>query len=132
MQVSKNDSICGLAAPTARQLTGAYYDERPIEVACDILGIGQDAARDQMRAFETAGYIEWTKRARAAGDDWWVTTVKGTLIPPRARPGRREHGRPGAARRLPVAAAPEVRRSPMTWFTSAAGWTSRAGWPTGP
>ena len=28
--------------------------------------------------------------------------------PPRARPGGREHGRPGAARRLPVAAAPDV------------------------
>ena len=30
------------------------------------------------------------------------------LIPPRARPGGREHGRPGSARRLPVAAAPEI------------------------
>ncbi|HEV3287460.1 MAG TPA: AbrB/MazE/SpoVT family DNA-binding domain-containing protein [Streptosporangiaceae bacterium] len=30
------------------------------------------------------------------------------LIPPRARPGGREHGRPAAARRLPVAAVPDV------------------------
>jgi hypothetical protein len=30
------------------------------------------------------------------------------LIPPRARPGGREHGRPAIARRLPVAAAPEI------------------------
>ena len=30
------------------------------------------------------------------------------LIPPRARPGGRERGRPVTARRLPVAAAPEV------------------------
>jgi len=30
------------------------------------------------------------------------------LIPPRARPGGREHARPAIARRLPVAAAPEV------------------------
>jgi hypothetical protein len=30
------------------------------------------------------------------------------LIPPRARPGVREHGRQAIARRLPVAAAPEV------------------------
>ena len=30
------------------------------------------------------------------------------LIPPRARPGGRDQGRPGTARRLPVAAAPEV------------------------
>jgi hypothetical protein len=30
------------------------------------------------------------------------------LIPPRARPGAREQGRTAPARRLPVAAAPEV------------------------
>jgi hypothetical protein len=30
------------------------------------------------------------------------------LIPPRARPGARKHGRPATARRLPMAAAPEV------------------------
>ena len=30
------------------------------------------------------------------------------LIPPRARPGSREHGRPAVARRLPVAAVPDV------------------------
>jgi hypothetical protein len=30
------------------------------------------------------------------------------LVHPRARPGGRERGRPGTARRLPVAAAPEV------------------------
>lgn len=80
MRVSKNDIICGLAAPTARQLMRAYYDERPIEVACDILGIGQDAAREQMREFETAGYVELSKRARAAGDDWLITTVKGNAL----------------------------------------------------
>jgi hypothetical protein len=34
------------------------------------------------------------------------------LIPPRARLGAREHGRPGTARRLPVAAAPEVPAVP--------------------
>ena len=34
------------------------------------------------------------------------------LIPPRARPGGRERGRPGAASRLPVAAAPEVTAVP--------------------
>ena len=48
MRVSKNDTICGLAAPTARQLMRAYFDDRPVEVACDILGVSQDAARDQM------------------------------------------------------------------------------------
>ena len=34
------------------------------------------------------------------------------LIPPRARSGSREQGRPGMARRLPVAAAPEVPAVP--------------------
>jgi len=80
MRVSKGDSICGLVAPAARQLMRAYYLERPIEVACDILGISQDAAGDQMRAFEAAGYIERASLARAAGDDWWVTTVKGNAL----------------------------------------------------
>ena len=80
MRVSKSDSICGLDAPTARQLMRSYYDERPIEVACDILGTGQGAARDQMRAFETAGYIERAKQAHSAEGDWWVTTVKGNAL----------------------------------------------------
>jgi len=34
------------------------------------------------------------------------------LIPPRARPGAREHGKPATARRLPVAVAPEVPAVP--------------------
>jgi predicted nucleotidyltransferase len=80
VRVSKTDSICGLAAPTVRQLMRAYYDDRPIEVACEIFGVGQDAARKQMGALEAAGYIERSKSARAAGDDWWATTVKGNAL----------------------------------------------------
>jgi hypothetical protein len=34
------------------------------------------------------------------------------LIPPRARPGAREHGKPGLVRRLPMAVAPEVPAVP--------------------
>jgi len=34
------------------------------------------------------------------------------LIPPRARPGAREHGKPGPVRRLPMAVAPEVPAVP--------------------
>src|SRR5579859_2273311 len=34
------------------------------------------------------------------------------LIPPRARPGVREHGRPAVVRRLPVATVPEVPAVP--------------------
>ena len=80
MRVSKNDTVCGLAAPAARQLMRAYFNDRPVDVACDILGVSQDAARDQMRAFEAAGYVEPGGMAHAAGDDWWVTTVKGNAL----------------------------------------------------
>ena len=79
MRVSKSDTICGLAAPTARQLMRAYYDDRPVEVACDVLGVNQDAAQDQMRAFEAAGYVERSGLAHARGD-WWATTVKGNAL----------------------------------------------------
>ena len=41
-----------------------------------------------------------------------TTPLIAPLIPPRARPGGRERGRPGAASRLPVAAAPEVPAVP--------------------
>jgi hypothetical protein len=34
------------------------------------------------------------------------------LMPPRTRPGAREHGRPATARRLPLAAAPQVPAVP--------------------
>jgi hypothetical protein len=34
------------------------------------------------------------------------------LIPPRTRPGAREHGTPARARRLPMAAAPQVPTVP--------------------
>ena len=80
MRVSKDDTICGLAAPAARQLMRAYFDDRPVEVACDILGVSQDAARDQMRAFEAAGYVKRGGLAHAAGDHWWATTVKGNAL----------------------------------------------------
>lgn len=53
------------------------------------------------------------------------------LIPPCARSGAREHGRAAPARRLPMAAAPQVPTVPMTWCTGLAGWMSRAGSVTG-
>jgi hypothetical protein len=80
VRVSKNDTICGLAVPAARQLMRAYFDDRPVEVACDILGVSQDAARDQMRTFEAAGYAERGGLAHGAGDNWWATTVKGNAL----------------------------------------------------
>lgn len=70
MRVSKNDRICGLAVPDARRLMRLYSAERLAQVACHLLGVGEDAARDLMRAFEAAGYIARSELARAAGDDW--------------------------------------------------------------
>ena len=60
--------------------SSAYFDDRPVDVACDILGVSQDAARDQMRAFEAAGYVEPGRLAQLAGDDWRATTVKGNAL----------------------------------------------------
>jgi predicted nucleotidyltransferase len=72
--------IGGLAAATARQLMRSYYADRPIELACEILGVSHNAARDQMRALEAAGYVEPARTARAGGGDWWVTTIKGNAL----------------------------------------------------
>jgi hypothetical protein len=47
----------------------AYYDDRPVEVACDILGVSMDAARDQMLVFEAAGYLERSV--------WGARTLRG-------------------------------------------------------
>ena len=58
----------------------AYFNDRPVEVARDILSVSQDAARDQLRAFEAAGYVERGGLARASADDWWVTTVNGNAL----------------------------------------------------
>jgi predicted nucleotidyltransferase len=80
VRVSKSDTICELAAPAARQLMRAYYDDRPVEVACDVLGVSQDAARDQVHALEAAGYVEPRRIGHSASDEWWVTTVKGNAL----------------------------------------------------
>lgn len=54
------------------------------------------------------------------------------LIPPRPRPGAREHGKAAVVRRLPVAVAPEVPAPARTCRMGSGGWTPRAGWRTGP
>jgi hypothetical protein len=80
MRVSKDDVICGLSAPMARRLMREYHDEHSVGVACDVLGLGRGAARDQLRAFEAAAYVERCERGSTADDDWWVTTVKGNAL----------------------------------------------------
>lgn len=80
MRVSKSDEICGVSTTAARQLMRAYYDDRPVEVACDVLGLSRDAASKRLHAFEAAGYLERSLRASSTGDDWWVTTIKGNAL----------------------------------------------------
>jgi predicted nucleotidyltransferase len=80
MRVSKSDAICGVPAPAARQLMRAYYDERPAEVACDVLGVSQNAALERLRAFEAAGYIERAKWTGGTDGGWWATTIKGNAL----------------------------------------------------
>jgi hypothetical protein len=80
MRVSKSDEICGVSATAARQLMRAYYDDRTVEVACDVLGLGRDAASKRMRAFEEAGFLERSQRVSSTGDDWWATTIRGNAL----------------------------------------------------
>src|ERR1022692_1526140 len=80
MRVSKDDIICGVPAPAARQLMRAYFDNHSAGVACEVLGVGRAAARDQLRAFEVAGYIKHIEKDGAADGDRWVTTIKGNAL----------------------------------------------------
>jgi hypothetical protein len=80
MRVSKDEVICSIPAPEARKLMRAYFDERPTEVACEVLGIGLNAANKQLREFEAAGYIACSDKHGTTGDCWWVTTIKGNAL----------------------------------------------------
>jgi hypothetical protein len=78
MQVSKTDVVCGVPAPTARMLMRAYYDQRTVEAACGVLGLGPGDAMEKLRAFEAEGYVE---RAGPADDGgWWIVTIKGSAL----------------------------------------------------
>jgi predicted ArsR family transcriptional regulator len=69
MRVSKSDTICGVPAPAARQLMRAYFDQRPTEAACDVLGVDRRAARERLSAFETAGHIQRAEQDSGTGDE---------------------------------------------------------------
>jgi len=72
----KSYTICGLGASAARQLMRAYW--------CRTSGGGRlwrppcsPGTLPRSRCvLEAAGYVERSKLARAAGDEWWVTTVR--------------------------------------------------------
>ncbi len=80
MRVSKTDVICGLAAPIARQLIRAYFDDHSPEVAAELLGLDLDAAREQLLALEAAGYLRQVEKGPSASDQRWVTTVQGNAL----------------------------------------------------
>jgi hypothetical protein len=80
MRVSKKDVICGLPAPTARQLMRVFYDDHSVAVACEVLGLDHQAARDQLCAFESAGYLRQVDRGSTADDERWITTVRGNAL----------------------------------------------------
>ena len=80
MRVSKDDMIFGLPAPMARQLMRAYFDYRSPDLAAELLGLDLDAAEDQLRSFEAAGYVQQIDKESAVGDQRWVTTVQGNAL----------------------------------------------------
>ncbi len=80
MRVSKDDMICGLPAPTARQLMRAYFDYRSPNLAGELLGLDRVPAEDQLRAFEEAGYLRQIDKTTAVGDMRWTTTVRGNAL----------------------------------------------------
>ena len=80
MRVSKDDMICGVPAPVARQLMRGYYGDHTAGVACDVLGLDRNAARDLLRAFEAAGYVRRSGKGNSATGDWWVTTIQGNAL----------------------------------------------------
>jgi hypothetical protein len=80
MRVSKDDVICGLPAPAARQLMRAYSDYHSPDLAAEMLGLDPDAAEEQLRELEAAGYLHQTERESAVGDLRWITTVLGNAL----------------------------------------------------
>jgi hypothetical protein len=80
LRVWKGDVICGVPAPTARELMRAYRLDRPTGVACGVLGLDRGSAEQQMQSFEAAGYVQRSTRVRGADDAWWVTTIKGNAL----------------------------------------------------
>ncbi len=80
MRVSKDDMVCGLPAPSARQLMRAFSDYRSPDLAAELLSLDRDSAEDQLRALEAAGYLRQVDRESAIGDLRWVTTVRGNAL----------------------------------------------------
>lgn len=80
MRVSKDDVICGVPAPVARALMRRYHCASPVEIACDVLGAGQEEALNRLGAFEIAGYLKRDGSRFPASDAWWLTTIAGHAL----------------------------------------------------
>src|ERR1700761_5526237 len=80
MRVSKDDFICGLAAPLARKLMRAYFDDHSPELAAELIGIERDVAEDHLRALEAAGYLQQVDTRSAILGKTWVTTTRGNAL----------------------------------------------------
>jgi hypothetical protein len=80
MRVSKDDVICGVSAPIARELMRHCHCARPVQIACDVLGVGQTAARNRLSAFEAAGYLKRDGSESSANSPWWLTTISGNAL----------------------------------------------------
>jgi len=58
----------------------AYFDDHSAAVAAEVLGLDHDAARDQLRALEAAGYVRLVEKEVPLSDERWVTTVQGNAL----------------------------------------------------
>jgi hypothetical protein len=79
MRVFRDDVICGVSAPIARELMRHYYCASPVEIACDVLGVGREEALNRLSAFEIAGYLE-QDGSNPANGVWWLTTMSGHAL----------------------------------------------------
>jgi hypothetical protein len=80
MRVSKEDVICGLPAPAARQLARAYSDYHTSHLACELPGLDADDARSQLDQLVDAGYLKRAESERVAKEYQWITTIKGNAL----------------------------------------------------
>jgi hypothetical protein len=80
MRVSEGDLICGVSAPMARELMHRYRCARTVEIACNVLDVGLRAARDQLQAFEAAGYLTTDSAESLGSGARWVTTILGDAL----------------------------------------------------
>jgi hypothetical protein len=80
MRVSKDDVICGVPAPIARELMRHYDYARPAGIACGKPDAGRAAAQSRLSAFEVAGYLKRDGVECPANGAGWLTTISGHAL----------------------------------------------------